>query len=62
MNFAKNKKIFICISKQQGTYEIMPLWNISTTELDPLAYKSYIKIVKINTKRVSHYICLVLGY
>ena len=35
----QNQKIykFVCTSQPQSTYEIMPLWNIQTTELDPIA-------------------------
>jgi len=33
-------------SKPQSIYEIMSLWNIQTTEHDPIALKSYTKTVK----------------
>ena len=29
--------IFICTSQPQHTYKIIPLWNIQTTDLDPIA-------------------------
>ena len=36
-----SNSIFICTSQPQSTYKIMPLWNIQTTGINPIAQLSY---------------------
>jgi len=47
-NYLKRTYLFVLHSKPQSIYEIMSLWNIQTTEHDPIALKSDTETVKNN--------------